>query len=1440
MAKFLYRSIPQYSKEILDILRDVRTVNGEQVNVKPLEEYLDNIDTITFDAIKEYIRNILNLNDIDRVPERYLPYLAYLLGHKWDYELDVDYQKLVLKNIVQLYKRKGTKFYIHYNAAYFDPNVNITENYGKIFTLNKSKLDSEHVFANEEYQWGVYSLSSDADPETLRKIITRTKPAGFKAIYNYAFSMTAFSGTRIDDSFWQNLKKTNWYTNVYLSELHNYIMWGDLSLLTGNLLYEDLAGYFIRGNGKVLDVPFSTPLNTIDNVSSTKKSYFDMLRGITLRDETQPELYTGQTLLSNSLYTINQLGSESLIDTTRTTDKTIVLGSSSSKIADSSVKVGIADRHYNGSLFKNFIHFDESDSATIGPLVTDVDSVALGDKVWLEYDKSNAEYKNSFSVYLGPKPFVWSSTSANFTDPINDLWSFGEYTFKNTESAPNYYLYKAFSPKKYSRPILYGCKLIDGISVDSDELILSNYDDLPYEGTLVFNDEFVSYRKIINNQKYSKLYIDGQEIQQALKRVDSFVYSIEYSVGTTKYKFEVDKKSDYTFSVQFYANDNIQIENVDYTVVTKTNTTVLLRRAGAETQVTLRVIGNNPSDWIVLHNSVKQIFEANLVKHAEYLAFTHNNIDYELEIDKTDSNVYYLNLVVNNLFVLKLGIDYAENTIKSYLDSTLLDTIPIDQPALINGYSVKYSEDTREIVLENITNVERIGIYFGSYAVKNSHIVTINRANIADALITILSDRLDGTINLLNNKRAIYAPIKDGRVIQVFYATENSRLQVHKDYEYSILLRSIEIEDKELKKKIRIEYKSAPSIQITGRFKRVLGFGVTDSSKSMLKHGDKPRLLSLTDEIDFRRKMHKINDMEMQIFEYEWPTTYIPLGNKRIPSLPPDSEHNSVYVYNNKKYAYVCKYDELLRARDEEYSITYVVSTVEEFEALNANAFQNGDKIRRFTTEEDPYFNYIYIKTDNGIEFYDVFENFMLDRDIKYTIAKTFVSVREMTHYQGNDIGEGRYVLIQMPAINSKAMTILPMHNNSEIVYANAAIITEADEFMGHQIIAPFIHNIGRHINTHILDRKYISDDKRKAYSLTLGQKFPLDGAELESQDEKYDITLGGTGNQNRMALNKSQYIYDHSSWHLAGGPVISLNGSSYTDEIEKSLHSFVLGQRKLLGGRVIFESEVKYPYSIEISMIKTSNNVDPRVESEVQIETYLAYGPGILVKNLALIKNEDLYRLPIRFVDQKKEADFTTDKKKEGNLGTPNNPVNASGRKYQSIENHIYAAIDAIQIGTEPVTTGIKASILGKKYVLGTKSNYERTDIDPYNPERIVPIEEAMSFVTEIDTDARVLMAPRTNLSTIAYLNQNILYRLPQNVQVKKTEYSLTLGDPSKGKLSTKANNLESSQILFDSTNVHRYVEFDMTVSSNDALIIGKKENTLGRRLLLGSSKKK
>lgn len=180
---FLYDRLPEYTKHVVDNRTDINIYGNE---VKLLEQYLSIIDEEIFDFYKDQIEKIQYFSDIDLIDDDYLSYLSFILGYIWDNKKSYQIQRDYLKRIVDFYKRKGTIFSIHYSLSLEDKDVEIIETYPWIFTLNKSKLNSDHRLPSRYYySRGIFVVRTTMDLDKARDIVEENRPAGTLPIYEF-------------------------------------------------------------------------------------------------------------------------------------------------------------------------------------------------------------------------------------------------------------------------------------------------------------------------------------------------------------------------------------------------------------------------------------------------------------------------------------------------------------------------------------------------------------------------------------------------------------------------------------------------------------------------------------------------------------------------------------------------------------------------------------------------------------------------------------------------------------------------------------------------------------------------------------------------------------------------------------------------------------------------------------------------------------------------------------------------------------------------------------------------------------------------------------------------------------------------------------------------------------------------------------------------------
>lgn len=483
---FLYDRLPEYTRYVVDNRTDTN-VYGEEV--KLLEQYLTIIDEEIFDFYKDQIYKMQYFSDIDLIDNDYLSYLAYLLGYIWDNKKTYQKQRDYLKNIVEFYKRKGTIFSIHYSLSLEDKDVEIIETYPWIFTLNKSKLNSDHRLPSR-YYWsrGIFVVRTKLDLDKARDIVEENRPAGTLPIYEmYNASLDIPNGLEYtldetDESailyyqlikkhnrpeydayyFFDLLKKKNTqpyydkYFNImrksydfYEPELYDqkwpkslivnitsdydytayyfdYFQFADYELnFYDNLAYEDFSGYFII-HDHAKDYE-RDPVQYFNNGINLVSS-----RKSGSNSGTEFEIgghhYLGQTLYVNSQWRLEQIYSHNL-DKNNDDYEVIDFKTDQGK-TDFSLNILNGDRaHHDQGFDKNYLQRLEVMWSSKWGLVTDWNECKLGKRYLL----GNRSPFTASSGSIAPNPNPGSSgNNANDTQFLVSNYAYSWSDVSNT------------------------------------------------------------------------------------------------------------------------------------------------------------------------------------------------------------------------------------------------------------------------------------------------------------------------------------------------------------------------------------------------------------------------------------------------------------------------------------------------------------------------------------------------------------------------------------------------------------------------------------------------------------------------------------------------------------------------------------------------------------------------------------------------------------------------------------------------------------------------------------------------------------------------------------------------------------------------------------------------------------------------------------------------
>lgn len=106
----------EFWKWLYDIYPEVYRVEDRLKGNYTLKRYLQAIDEGGVEPVFEETEKLLELIDIDKCPVEYLPYISKMLGFEYDNDIPEVFMRRLIKNLVSIYRMKGTKSAIRYIA----------------------------------------------------------------------------------------------------------------------------------------------------------------------------------------------------------------------------------------------------------------------------------------------------------------------------------------------------------------------------------------------------------------------------------------------------------------------------------------------------------------------------------------------------------------------------------------------------------------------------------------------------------------------------------------------------------------------------------------------------------------------------------------------------------------------------------------------------------------------------------------------------------------------------------------------------------------------------------------------------------------------------------------------------------------------------------------------------------------------------------------------------------------------------------------------------------------------------------------------------------------------------------------------------------------------------------------------------------------------------
>jgi hypothetical protein len=158
--------------------------------------------SIIYTDINGLIEKFPELVDVDNAEELFLPKLSALIGYDYRYNIDIDDQREIIKNILQVYRDRGTDDSIIMAATYgndekwvgghlFVPGANVSKRKAyiehpidSIFRFSISALSGpDKMEDGSRYRPGTIVVHVYYIDDTIREAIRKVVPAGIKIFY---------------------------------------------------------------------------------------------------------------------------------------------------------------------------------------------------------------------------------------------------------------------------------------------------------------------------------------------------------------------------------------------------------------------------------------------------------------------------------------------------------------------------------------------------------------------------------------------------------------------------------------------------------------------------------------------------------------------------------------------------------------------------------------------------------------------------------------------------------------------------------------------------------------------------------------------------------------------------------------------------------------------------------------------------------------------------------------------------------------------------------------------------------------------------------------------------------------------------------------------------------------------------------------------------------
>ena len=170
---------PYFDRTLIDLLPPLYRIEDASGD---LRSFL-NVTAPTLDELKELIDRFPRIFDVDVCEERWLPYLANLVGMPFDGTADPMAQRRLIKEAVPIYRRKATIPAIRRSLTDIGWSGELEETFRRALRLNSRPARNDSKLPGLIHSLGVYRVVCLNQTVGLRDALTFHHPAGTRAYF---------------------------------------------------------------------------------------------------------------------------------------------------------------------------------------------------------------------------------------------------------------------------------------------------------------------------------------------------------------------------------------------------------------------------------------------------------------------------------------------------------------------------------------------------------------------------------------------------------------------------------------------------------------------------------------------------------------------------------------------------------------------------------------------------------------------------------------------------------------------------------------------------------------------------------------------------------------------------------------------------------------------------------------------------------------------------------------------------------------------------------------------------------------------------------------------------------------------------------------------------------------------------------------------------------